>query len=622
MTALLVKDLVQHRWWFLLCAASLLATAVIAFEAALGAHPPALPVEALRQLLMVLALVVAPFVASRLFTTELTSGGMLLLERMPVSRLQLLFTKGALGGGLVLGLALALTGAALSSSGRPLLATTSQVVLAKALLFTAATWPPMVAFSLLGRYRVPLAALSCVLLFYLHETTTTDLTRIPPLALVDERLPVAGALATGDVLGALAVLTLGAIGATALFLVRDGSVAGAMAKRMSQREKVFTVMLLGGGLFTLGVADERRPLEPYPFAGDLAFERDGVVVKLRLGPFDEAALASLPERVATTLGTARARLGIEDPPPILLTARRDLDGDHFIAGRARGARGLVVRFHPDEAFDEERLSSWLVRELLARQGGGRATLEPHAWLLDGAAPWLAATEGGAAGAPPPGLRRLLEARAVYAMTSAPERRWLEEWYRFRERVGADLAAAVSWSALSALARSSERGVACVDALLKERIGEPRPPDIRATWRDLTRSLDEDVRELCGVTVERWMERWRAEAEQASVERERLEREHPPPRAELFHGPRGPAWRVTSALPPEARVRFAYQRLGFVDEPIDDEELRIVDVPAARAQRGEPLPSPLSTGDRVGWEARVYVDALDAWLTSGLVRESL
>src|SRR6185503_11175461 len=207
----------------------------------------------------------------------------------------------------------------------------------------------------------------------------------------------------------------------------------------------------------------------------------GVVVKVsETGIGNEEQSRQLAAFLAGELSGAADYLGLGELPPVFVTRRRDLDANRFERGELEEASGVHVQanFVADD-FPRAEFAAWLLREVLIVATEERAKFEPRMWVLDGfAAFW----EGRAGADKPLAEEKKLTLRAVYGSAQAGfERADLERWYRYRERVGGEIASGVAWSGLKTLVR--RHGPEQTRRFLRAVLGGRVPKDVRAWFHN-------------------------------------------------------------------------------------------------------------------------------------------
>jgi hypothetical protein len=619
---LIRKELREHGVVFLLALAVYVAVAGLVFAGATRGSPPKLAVELLGAALLILVITLCPLVGQRLLSREYRGRTQLFLETLPVARWEILLAKLLVGGVYVALAALLVTTLALLEGDRPLLEGAISAALVRTQAFVLTGWAFVALFSLLGRYRVPLLVFTFLVIALLATEHDVDVSRAGPLALVDERLGFEGLLPTADLWISAAFALCCVLTTAALTLTREGSVAARLAERMSQREKVFIAGLVVVAAFGIGMATDDDDDEPYEFAADISEARDGVDVRLRSDDDGDDKMRALAASLADTLVEVNAELGIESLPPFLLTERKDLSAREYDRGWISKGEGVLVRFHPsDEGFEADRFMAWMIRHLVAERAEGRPWLEPNRWLLDGAGHALLARDDVDRFA----ARPLWLRRALYGTPEGPQEAWLDDWYRYRESVGDDVAHAVAWSAL--VAAIDLAGWDAVRALLRDTLARDVDDDARAALHEALHPISEKLEEHLGVSRAQLVARWRELLDaQRKTHADALARA-PRLRASLRATPDRKDARVAwflddDSLPDGAQVRFRFIKLGWMNRPLDPDDIGTVRIDAARAREGRPFPRGWAAGTRLAWAVEYFDAGLGADVTSGWVRETL
>lgn len=573
---------------------------------------------ALRGYVVMATILGSPVVCQMLVAREYGGKTQLFLETLPVSRAAVLWTKLLLGLALVLAWLLpaiaVATAVAWRSSGldaRFLLA-----VVARSVAFAAFGYGAFFAFSFLGRYRVPCLIAATLAFGYVGSATDLEPDRAGPIALVDERfLSERHALPVSDLAWTLGFA--GAFAATGLLLGsrREGSVAAMLAETMSQREKAFVAAVLVSSVAAVTALESRREKKPFDLKDATRVEARGV--RVELSPADLPGGAALVQRVHGDLVALAGFLQVPALPPVFLAVRRDLDPLRFERGRVGEADGILVHLrYPAEGWSDERLSAWLVREVLAAHTRERARLETHRWLLDGAGVYW--TRRAAA----PGLML----RALYGTPGGVSRDTTDRWLTFRGRVGDDVATAVAWSGLVTL--EEQAGAEAVTRLLRATLGRRPPPDARASWRDARNPLPLVFERETGLAYAAFLQHWDARLRQERALRAEelaaLPRLSGRLRAEPLSGATRRLWFVPdagSALPAGARVQLRYVELPLFDAEIAEDRVRSED---RFAPLGGPvdLPGTWARGTRIAFTLSQRPEALGCEVISGWTREEV
>jgi hypothetical protein len=506
--ALVSKDLAAHGWTVV----ALAALTAVALATFMGV---ALAGETLASRLEVIAWThagVLPLAAlvlgHRLVVAEYHAHTQLFVEALPGRRVEMVLVKYLLGLAVLLALAWAVTAAAAqwAHAHEPVGARFFAIMLARGGAWIACVWTVLFAMGFAGRYRGPIYVAMGLASWYVSSHTTWEPRRFGPFALIDpgtfaferDALP-ARALQETELLTAAWLAA-----AVALALAREGTVAEALARRMSRAEKMLVTGVLAAFVIALSLAEERRAGEPFEFrSAHVARHADvPVVVEYPEDAWREDAEA-LVAHLAPMLDTLREALHLATLPPVRIAAHPRRDGRAFSAGDPGDDRTVLLRArYQDEDFPLTDFTTEAVRETLLGVTNGRADFETRRWLHDGFSRWWAEEHTPADA----GRERRLVLRALVAMRlGTPTRDTVLRWDRYRERVGPEVAEAVAWSAVRFLAQA--HGRARVLALASALLGRRARGDVRDTIAEWRHPMTEVFARTVGVTWDTFVTQW-------------------------------------------------------------------------------------------------------------------
>ncbi|HEY3446805.1 MAG TPA: hypothetical protein VGK67_10600 [Myxococcales bacterium] len=476
---LLRKELREH--WAVLLAlafAGLVAYAIAVSKATDGGSE----FVAVRNFSASFALLIALVVCNRLIIREWSGRTQLFLEALPVTRLSVVTTKFLLGAALVAlpVLAVLAVSALRASRWEPVTARYVAIVGARGLAFSLTFYSLAFLAAMLGRLRVGLWMALLLAWYTLEQVLKIDLMSLPLMRLVEPQMAFERHAVPWDELASAAGVGLALLlGAFALAMARDGSVASRLARRLQPREKVFFGCLGMAYLFMLFAIDEHRDRPAFDLAEIVRAAKGRTVVGVGKGEglSDERA-NQLGELVAGDLEALQGFLGLQAKPAVFLIPSHGMDPDLFQRAQLPNADGVVIKAAlASPALDERDLRAFVVGEVLSWHSRGRLTLEPRLWLLDGfARAWIA--QGRLSD------RELLRFAAA-GVVGVPED-VLERWYANRERLGPCLADAVAQVAVTSLAE--ELGPARYQAFAREALAVRPEKDLRALLSE--KSLEE------------------------------------------------------------------------------------------------------------------------------------
>ncbi|MEM7587292.1 MAG: hypothetical protein AAF560_28150 [Acidobacteriota bacterium] len=538
-------------------------------------------------------LLAAIVLGHRLVVAEYFSRTQLFLEALPLRRWEVVALKFSLGLGFLLlmsALSLAVT-ALVAWTREPLDAWFLTIVATRTAAYVFFLWSFLFAMGMVGRFRIPIYLALLLLFVVLDDLTQLELQRFGPIALLDnnslpferETLPWRAVLET---LGLGAAWT--AIAFT-LALIQEGSVAEALAKRMSQKEKALVGILFVAFMLAIVFLEERRDKEPYAFPQQEILASVEVPVEIlyvqpeRLG---DAKL--LMSRLEHDLASLQQTFDWPELPAVRIAYQPSLDGSIYDRAELVSNDGILIRanFRQTGTWDPRAFAAYVIGETLDEATEDRARFEPKAWLRDGFALWWAGRSR-SPGDPAelcsskdsPDRRTLL--RALWASRQQPlDAEVLRRWLRTRERHGEAVAEALAASGLWVLERG--QGEAKVLALARGILGRQPTKDIRELFYEWRQPMPKAFKEAVGLDwsefLDDWassLERWRAQpacAEllarlpEVAAELE-VERGDGSVRHLTYRVDAEPPW------PQGTLVTLLHKRLTPFDEPLERIELR-------------------------------------------------
>ncbi len=544
---------------------------------------------------------IALALGNRLVVREYHGRTQRFLEALPIRRVEVVIVK-VTAGIMILSIACmaSLLLSALAAIVRePVTLRWLALVAMRSEVFVFVLWSVLFMMGLLGRWRIPIYLGIGLFLLILGSTTDVEIGRFGPFALVGDMLVLERQTLPLTDLWQSVALGAGALAAGfALALLGEGSIAEALSRRMTQREKATFAMAFVGGLIVLGTAGEKKTKEPFSFQRDEVVRTGGVEVLYFHDRHRRAA-----EEIAALLSSDRARLRrdllLSSLAPVHIALRETLDARTVERVELEDADGILLRanFIADH-FDRGALRSAALERVIEHATDGRALFEPHAWVRTGLAAMLA-YEGESERVP--AMRALWMARQ-----RAPSWALLARWQRTEERYGPAAAQGVAYAAASTIV--SLRTRARWLAFARSIVGEEPPWGMRAVWEErseppiarLMRHVGISERELiAGWRVQN--ERWRADPRFAEL--------HAVPHArsaisiERGEGDlRTVRWsvRFTHGAPErESICTLVHAALGPFDRPLRVDELSREERPCAElASGGERLVGRYAPGERV------------------------
>jgi hypothetical protein len=429
---------------------------------------------------------------NRLIVSEYQGRTQLFLEALPIGRAQSIAIKYAIGSGFLLAssaLLIELT-ARLAAHSEPVSSRFLAILMVRSGAFVLCVWSFLFAFGFLGRFRIPLMILAGLLLVAIGGASDVDLRRFGPFALLDRlTFPFERqVLPLGAVVVTLAIAAgLTAVG-FALGLVREGSLAESLSRRMSTRERSMAGMLIFAAIVALSILHGRRAKPPYAFSGSAVLKSARVPVEVLYVDEDARAdAAALLAALESDLAELRAALDWRELPPVRIAQRADLDARTFDSAKLTDADGLLVRANLRLLSGPSQLAfrAYIVREVLQLHSHGRATFEPRRWVHDGFARWWVERNA-------PAATSIAWARALWATRSRPVTLAdLTTWTRFREEVGEPIAEGIAYSGLVSLEGLGGKleVLALARALYQRRTYQDSRESLRELWHPMAKDLE-------------------------------------------------------------------------------------------------------------------------------------
>ncbi len=616
--ALLRKELREH--WLAIGVLVLLSGAGCAMIAAVQHHfgNAANAFAPLTVSLTLFAPLLALALGRILVAKEYTGGTQLFLEALPVSRLAMVSVKFCLGLAVLFGVGAAvfsLSALAVWAQGM-MTPGLLEIVAARVAMFLFFAHCVCFAAGFLGRYAIPAVLGLLIAWMLLGSMTDFELRRTPPLRLVDRSLAYESDDFPARDLAFTGALCVGCLAlTTALALAREGSVAGALAQRMSYREKVFVGAMAVAFLFAFFFYEEKKQQAPFDLPGAIGLEAPGVSLRFDPAKQDEAARA-FAARMRDELAAVRGYLGIEEMPRVFISVRGDLDAGKYEVGELKQRDALLVRVnYRGPGWDERDFTRWLVGEVVAKH---HPSPEAERWVLDGfGSYWMDRAQ--ATASPHTQLRALYGTRE--ALTADDFSRWLT----YREKVGDDIASAVGGSVLRVLAR--RQGAERCQAFLRRMLGAPLPADARALARSWRWPVARALRADAGITFDELLSAWHAELAAARGERAEDLARIPDLRGELRIEPistesRAVHYALTLVPAPPAGTpwHFLHSQLPPLDAEVPIEKITTETHFYADEQTHE-LPGSFSPGTRLRWTFAVEEPLLGCRIISGWNRDT-
>lgn len=588
---LVLKELKEHGW--------VLLALLLLFGVGLGVQLARADDEggrfvALRSFVIIWGTLAALVAGNRLVVREYTGKTQLFLEALPIGRARVVWTKWLVGLGWVEAVTVAAWGATWWFMARSTALDVDDALyaLAPALLWMALLWSVCFAAGLLGRYRLLFWIVAGLVAFGLDQVGQVQLSELPPLGLLSERLAVAGAWPRWeDTLAALVGLVVATTAGVVLATAGEGSIVTTLSGRMTSRERLAAIstMLVGFLLFTALAKERARP----------AFSLEAVTPKAsEAGPIgvlpgegvSEAQAQALAEAVAVDVVTFTRAVGYPPLAGVYVVAQRGLDPDVLIRAPLGERDGIVMQANlADPRFDVVNLRYRILHSVVGDHTKNRGLEEDRHWLLDGlTAYWVVRDDAEA---------RALQRRRAAAAPFGLSMRALSRWDETFERAGDCFGMALSFTLVDALVE--ELGEAKVLDVFRRVFVQPRG-DVRDVLFEtkLPKALADE-----GVDLERLLAR--AEAARRNVGTPPSRYEGTVELVDQGGGQRRAAFTLRRDGAPVTRFRGLYASVGPWQAGMGDTELSRVDARQATVL----APGVFASGERLFFAIEVDDEAL-------------
>jgi hypothetical protein len=617
MVPLFAKDLREHAR-ALIAFSLLMLLMAWSIELAVAKEPGGSVLVGLRQFILSGVLLAASYVNHRLIAREYGEETALFLEALPISRIRTVTAKLLLG--LVLFFAMSTSSASImfAMDEKQMPSEMLAIALTRAAVFALFLHALFFSISFLGRYRIPLCLLLLAAVVVVDKYSKLELESLGPIDLIGSTFSgETSQLPIRSLVTALAsAATLYLLGYFLAYL-GDGAVTAFLARKMSQREKVFIAVVFVSTLVAATSIGDANQKEDFDLKEAIREQQPGVMIAIAVGP-NETELREFAGRMLQELTALRDVFSIERLPPLFITTRADFEPRQIDVGDIGKAEGLMVRLRlPENGAEREEVTAEIVGGLLDHHTDHRVRLERRRWLLDGFAAWWVRRHTRFEDL---SANRDYLLRALYTSDRVTEGD-LERWLVLRDRTGDCTASALAFTGLAVLAKA--RGRDALMRTLDAGLLDVPPKDLRALFEEPT--LDELLSVNAGISAAELLALWNAELE-THRERERdvlaslpqlrgrLEIERLSPQT------RRVGYRLLS--PVDGPVRLLYLEIGPFDREIGAWDWRTEELPSERAREGGQLPETWSSGKRIAWTFAADVEALGCDVISGWTRETI
>jgi len=544
---------------------------------------------------------VALIFGQRLITNEYYGRTQRFLESLPVRRMRVVWSQYNFGL-IALWLVMCIVWGTLTwfaAAEEPINSTFISLMLARWGSYTFALWGLIFVFALLGRLRLPLAALAATLAYLVLSNTSFEYDRFGPFALMDGDLFAfeRHALPTRELVVTLVIGFVLLFAGISLAGLREGSFVESLAHPMGVREKGF---LLGLVVMVMGAAVLLRPkppVEPFEFTDKRVLRKGTVEVSYlepqragdaeRLANYLHQRIVGLNKLVVPRSTNFKLRVGFNP----------SLDERDFRTGLNSADQGVVAytNFAKHADWDLEYFGSYVFHQWIAANANQELSIEEGHWLLDGFARWWASHGN----EPAPALSGALDpliVEALYSMRAQlPDVKSLQQWDRttqFYGEIQAMTVAYFGWRVLADL-----RGYQAVVALARDEFNRYQHHDFRDWWERFNHPIDARFARLTGVTLDAFVDEWQQMAKELMNRPDYAAALAALPVADLSiepilssNGGLGLRYQLalSPALPVDTRCVALHQPLGPYDVPLGRGGMRevIIGWPAAADGAGE------------------------------------
>jgi hypothetical protein len=501
---LLRKELVEHGLLFaLLIPATLFGFVLVLATSALQEAGSAL--DSVHLYGLTLHVLTSLVICNRLVVQEYSGKTQLFLEGLPVSRSTMLWTKYLFGMAIVVTLMACcfLLALAVASRQEIIDARFVQIMTSRLVVFVFSSYSFFFMMGLLGRYRIPIYLGLFFSLMILSQATSLDLSQQGPFALLNHQFafervefPIRSLLECSIAGGVFVVIAM------SMGLVREGSVASLMAEKMSHREKLFATVAVLVLMFAGFVIDEKQTPDAYTIPNAYTRDSDEIVVHVELAE-DRGAVTELADQMHADLSAVRNYLAIDNMPDLYVVNRRDLDADRYEPAKLENASGMLIRAnYVSPQWSYKAFQPFLIDACLSDVSNYNAIYEPQCWVLEGFSEyWPRKHSFGAQWSD----SATVDLRAAYGASLGCVENDIDDWYRFRDRVGEPIARGLACSGLVFAER--KYGTEKLRTFLQEAMRTDQPGDARADIDQLRRPIAEVWKQTIGSDYREFLRDW-------------------------------------------------------------------------------------------------------------------
>ena len=466
---------------------------------------------------------VAVVFGQRFVTNEYYSWTQRFLESLPVRRMRVVVAHYSFGlfallvvMGVVWGALVWLAAQQEPISGRFLF-----LMVGRWASYAFALWGLVFLFAMLGRLRIPLAAVAGLVAYLVLSESSFELFRFGPFALMEDDLFAFEryTLPRNDLLVTLAVGLVLLLAGLALAGLREGSFVESLARPIGGREKGFLLGLVVIGLGAFLILQPEAQPAPFEFTDKRVLRKGSIEVS-----YIEAQRADDARRLTDYLHERVTDLSELVPPrstdfKLRVGYSASLDKREFRTQQNPRELGVVAytNFARDAEWDMDYFGSFVFHQWLSANVNQDLSIEAGHWLLDGFARWWAA-HGAQPAAPLDAAMDPLVLEALYIMNiGLPDERDLEYWDTTTQRYGEVQSMTVAYFGWRVLA--DLRGHTAVLDLARDEFNRLQHHDIRDWWFRFRRPVAQRFAQITGVSMTEFVAQWQRRAQSLAQRRD-------------------------------------------------------------------------------------------------------
>ena len=507
--ALLYKEWLHHRIIFIILSVFLFFSLGILIINALNAARSLSVIEAGRNFLTFFIPLSAIFLGNRIVVKEYLGRTQLFIEALPIPRTAMVLLK------YFIGFFLLLMASLLTITIVSLLALKSEpvgfrflgILLLRATMFVYFIWGFFFCMGFIGRFRIPIYITMIICISVISSTTEFEFSRFGPVALIHpdtfsferDTFPVTELLQTFYLGFACFVLSL------SLALLKEGSVAESLARKMTQKEKVTVCVLILGLILALDILELKKKKAPYQFSSNkvVASAIEPVEILYIQTDVEEDARVLL-KHLEKVISGLKKSLVLKNMPPIRIAYRQTLDRQTFETAVLNDTDGILVRanFKDIETFEIKSFTAYMIRSVLDQTTIKRSRFESKRWFHDGFSSWYAEYTSNLNQE----INEKLLLRSIFVTSKDTlSANAIKKWTLFREKHGEALAVSLAYTGIAYL--HEIKGKETVLNLARTVLGRTPPKDFRETVYELNHPMAEVFQTATGEPWDDFLSGW-------------------------------------------------------------------------------------------------------------------